>query len=133
MPLPAEELAGWPLPGPGRLYFEQAFRLEFPYGELFEREFFGKERGELPEPLGFWPALMVASALSLLKGQEATKEILAWLGLARTVYGYAWRVLADWRHLEAVRTHPAFVDLLRAEDGHAKAIEAAIDSGEYPL
>jgi len=84
-------------------------------------------------PLGFWPEPLAATAVALLKGPEAIQEILAWLHLARLHYGYAWRVLVDWRYFEGVKQHPEFQDFLRQEDEVVKDIEAAIDRGEIPL
>jgi hypothetical protein len=51
----------------------------------------------------------------------------------RDRYGYAWRVLVDWRHLTKVKDHPRFQELLREEDEMVKEIESAIDEGVYPL
>jgi len=89
--------------------------------------------GEQPFPLGFWPEVTMASAVALVKGRQAAEEVVAWLKFARLRHGYAWRVLVDWRHLEQVKAHPAFVEFLRQEDQHVEAIESAIDRGEYPL
>lgn len=84
-------------------------------------------------PLGFWPEPLMASAVAVVKGPEGVKEVLGWLMMARLTYGYAWRVLVDWRHLEPVKDHPAFVEFIRAEDEMVEEIESAIDRGEYPL
>ena len=106
---------------------------EFFHPMMFEEMLFDKERSGMPVPLGFWPELTIGSAVAVVKGSNAIKEILGWLSVARLAYGYAWRVLVDWRHLEQVKDHPDFVEFLRKEDEHAEAIESAIDRGEYPL
>ena len=123
LPIPLEALLGRHFPV-SPIFFHPA---------IFEEMLFLGERGDAPAPLGFWPELTIASAVAVVKGSKAIEEILAWLGVARLSYGYAWRVLVDWRHLEQVKGHPAFVEFLRKEDEHAEAIESAIDSGEYPL
>jgi len=84
-------------------------------------------------PLGLWPEPLMAAALLVAKGPEAVEESLRWLGLARSTYGYTWRVLVDWRYFEGVKEHPAFREFLRAEDEEVEAIEAAIDRGEFTL
>ena len=84
-------------------------------------------------PLGFWFEPLMASAVALVKGQEGAKEVIGWLTLARVVYGYAWRVLVDWRHLESVKDHPLFVEFIGQEDEMVDEIESAIDRGEYTL
>ena len=104
--------------------------------ELMQRGML-EELGQGPSwfdaPLGFWPEPLMASAVALVKGLEGVNEVLAWLTLSRLTYGYAWRVLVDWRHLESVKDHPAFVEFIRAEDEMVEEIESAIDRGEYPL
>ena len=84
-------------------------------------------------PLGFWPEPLAATAVALWKGSEAIREILAWFHLARLHYGYAWRVLVDWRYFEDLKQHPELQAFLRQEDEVVAEIEAAIDCGEIPL
>lgn len=84
-------------------------------------------------PFGFWPEPLAATAAALEGGAEAMDEILAWLHLARLLYGYTWRVLVDWRYFEKVRQHPRFQLFLQEEDDLVDAIEGSIDRGEIPL
>jgi len=91
------------------------------------------EPPERPSPLGFWIEPLMASATAFVKGVDAVDETLAWLVLSRFSYGYAWRVLVDWRYLESVKNHPSFVAFIRQEDEEVEKIESAIDRGEYPL
>ena len=86
-----------------------------------------------PAPLGLWPEPLMACALALVRGEEAMGPILTWLWWSRLSYGYAWRVLVDWRHLDSVKDHPAFVEFMRREDEQVEEVEAAITKGEYPL
>jgi len=95
---------------------------------MMERRF--RER---PLPLGFWIEPLMASATAFVKGADAVDETLGWIVLSRFRYGYAWRVLVDWRYLEPVKNHPSFVAFLRQEDEEVEKIESAIDRGEYPL
>lgn len=82
---------------------------------------------------GFWPAPLAATAAALEGGADAMDEILAWLYQARSMYGYTWRVLVDWRYFEEVRRHPRFKAFLAEEDALVESIEGAIDRGEIPL
>ena len=75
----------------------------------------------------------MASATAFVKGVAAVDETLGWIVLSKLSYGYAWRVLVDWRYLESVKDHPSFVAFLRQEDEEVEKIESAIDRGEYPL
>ena len=84
-------------------------------------------------PIGLWPEPLAATALAATDGPRAIEEILAWIYLARLHYGYAWRVLLDWRYFEEVKEHPQFQEFLHEEDEVVAAIEARIDSGEFPL
>ncbi|MBM4036565.1 MAG: hypothetical protein FJ291_32920 [Planctomycetes bacterium] len=84
-------------------------------------------------PMGFWPEILFASALALVHGKTALEQVLRWLAMARERYGYAWRVLVDWRHLASVKDHPLFVEFMRQEDELVDEIEGAIDRGEYTL
>jgi cellulose biosynthesis protein BcsQ len=84
-------------------------------------------------PAGFWPEPLAATALAAAGGAEAVEEILAWLHLAHLRYGYAWRVLLDWRYFDEVKQHPRFQDFVREEDEIVAAIEERIDRGEFPL
>jgi MinD-like ATPase involved in chromosome partitioning or flagellar assembly len=86
-----------------------------------------------PHLLGLWPEPLMAAAVARAKGYEGMDEVLAWIALARMTYGYAWRVLVDWRHLESVKDHPRFQGFLREEDEMVEEIESAIDQGIYPL
>lgn len=83
-------------------------------------------------PLLNIPSLMV-SATALVKGPKGIKDILDWVALARLAYGYAWRVMVDWRHLECVKNEPSFVAFLQQEDEMVNEIESAIDKGVYAL
>jgi hypothetical protein len=123
------------LPIPGKRFLGPHFPVspKFFHPGLLEDMLFDRERGDMPVPLGFWPELTIATAVAVVKGSKGIKDILGWLSVARLSYGYAWRVLVDWRHLEQVKGDPAFVEFLRKEDQQAEAIESAIDSGEYPL
>jgi MinD-like ATPase involved in chromosome partitioning or flagellar assembly len=87
-------------------------------------------RGRL---VGTWPLPLMLSVVSLVKGPEASEEILAWVNLCRIFHGYAWRVLVDWRHLKEVRRHPRFAAFMQRDDEETEKIEAAIDRGRYPL
>ncbi|HEX4960692.1 MAG TPA: AAA family ATPase [Thermoanaerobaculia bacterium] len=84
-------------------------------------------------PIGLWPEPLAATALAAAEGAGAIKEILAWLHLARLHYGYAWRVLIDWRYFDEAKSHPRFQAFLREEDEIVAAVEAKIDRGELPL
>jgi cellulose biosynthesis protein BcsQ len=84
-------------------------------------------------PLGFWPEPLAATALAIADGTKAIEEILAWLHLARLHYGYAWRVLTDWRYFDEVKQHSRFQTFLREEDEVVAEIEGQIDSGYFPL
>lgn len=84
-------------------------------------------------PVGFWPEPLAATAVAVSKGPDAIQEILAWIHLARLHYGYAWRVLLDWRYFEEVKQHPDFQAFLQQEDEAVAYIEDAIDRGVYPL
>jgi len=92
-----------------------------------------EDRRERPLPLGFWIEPLMASATAYVRGVDAVDETLGWIVLSRLSYGYAWRVLVDWRYLESVKNHPAFVEFLRQEDEEVEKIESAIDRGEFPL
>jgi len=87
----------------------------------------------IDSPLGLWPEPLMASATALVRGPKGVEEVVGWLMLSRLVYGYAWRVLVDWRHLASVKDHPLFVEFLRQEDEMVDEIEGAIDRGEYTL
>ncbi len=100
---------------------------------MMEEILWERERRERPWPLGFWIEPLLASATAYVKGVDAVDETLGWLVLSRLSYGYAWRVLVDWRYLEPVKNHPSFVEFLRQEDEEVEKIESAIDRGEYPL
>ena len=93
----------------------------------------GVDPPERPLPLGFWIEPLLASATAYVKGAAAVDETLGWIVLSRLSYGYAWRVLVDWRYLEPVKNHPSFVAFLRQEDEEVEKIESAIDRGEYLL
>jgi hypothetical protein len=80
-----------------------------------------------------WPEPLAATIVAITEGSNAVKRILEWLHLARSRYGYAWRVLLDWRYFEEVKEHPQFQEFLREEDEIVEAVEAAIDRGDYPL
>ncbi|MCX7049795.1 MAG: AAA family ATPase [Candidatus Sumerlaeota bacterium] len=82
---------------------------------------------------GFWPEVHIAAAVAIVKGKKAVEEVISWLTLAKIVYGYAWRVLVDWRHLKNVKDHPRFIEFLKAEDEEINKIESMIDNGTYPL
>lgn len=84
-------------------------------------------------PVGFWPEPLAAVALATARGTDAIQEILAWLYLARLHYGYAWRVLLDWRYFDEVKQHPDFQAFLHQEDEVVASIEEAITRGKYPL
>jgi cellulose biosynthesis protein BcsQ len=84
-------------------------------------------------PVGFWPEPLAATAAAVCDGPDAIQEILAWIHLARLHYGYAWRVLLDWRYFEEVKQHPDFQAFLQQEDEAVASIEDAIDRGVYPL
>jgi hypothetical protein len=84
-------------------------------------------------PLGLWEEPLMASVLARVEGENAIDEILMWIKLARISYGYAWRVLVDWRHLDKVKTHPSFRQFIQEEDELVNKIESGIDQGIYPL
>jgi MinD-like ATPase involved in chromosome partitioning or flagellar assembly len=96
-------------------------------------EMMERDRPRPPLPLGFWLEPFIASATAFVKGPSAVDEVLAWIMLSRLSYGYAWRVLVDWRYLESVKDHPSFVQFLREEDAMVEEIESAFDRGEYTL
>jgi hypothetical protein len=83
--------------------------------------------------VGCWPEPLAATALAAADGSKAVQKILAWLHLARLHYGYAWRVLVDWRYFDEVKEHPKFQAFLRQEDEVVAEIEGAIDRGDFPL
>lgn len=126
LPGPFSEMAGEPSLMSRRM-LDPRMTHEIVFGEMH------KGRSWADMPLGLWPEPLMASAVALVKGAEGVKEVLGWLMLARLVYGYAWRVLVDWRHLKSVKDHPLFVEFIRAEDQMVEEIESAIDRGEYPL
>lgn len=86
-----------------------------------------------PAPLGFWPEPLAATALAVADRTGAIEEILAWLYLARLHYGYAWRVLLDWRYFDEVKQHPRFQVFLHEEDEAVAEVERKIDKGDFPL
>lgn len=100
---------------------------------MMEEMLWERERRERLLPLGFWIEPLMASATAYVKGVAAVDETLGWIVLSKFTYGYAWRVLVDWRYLESVKNHPSFVAFLRQEDEEVEKIESAIDRGEYPL
>lgn len=83
--------------------------------------------------LDSWPEFLMVSALALLKGESAKKEILGWLALARWNYGFAWRVLANWHHLRVLEEDADFRQLIALEDREIEKIESEIDKGVYSL
>jgi len=122
-PLPFKEmrrLGLWPA-------HEAFFVMDVP------EEFFFRNDEEPQPPLGFWPETAMISALALVKGADAIEDLMSWIMLARMTYGYAWRVLVDWGHLDSVRRHPLFVEFLRGEDEQVDAIEKQFDDGTYTL
>lgn len=100
---------------------------------MMEEMLWERERRERPLPLGFWIEPLMASATAYVKGVAAVDETLGWIALSKFSYGYAWRVLVDWRYLDSVKNHPSFIAFLRQEDEEIEKIESAIDRGEYPL
>lgn len=84
-------------------------------------------------PLGFWPEPLAAATLAVNVGPDAVEEILEMLVRARFRYGYAWRVLLDWRYFDEVKQHPDFQAFLQQEDEAVASIEEAITRGEYLL
>jgi MinD-like ATPase involved in chromosome partitioning or flagellar assembly len=86
-----------------------------------------------PVPFGFWPESLLISAVSVVREGKAVGEVLDLIRALRDRYGYAWRVLVDWRHLAKVKDHHRFQELLREEDEMVEEIESAIDQGIYPL
>ena len=86
-----------------------------------------------PVPFGFWPESLLISALSVIKEEKGVGEVLDLIRALRDRYGYAWRVLVDWRHLAKVKDQPLFQQFLREEDEMVEEIESAIDQGVYPL
>jgi hypothetical protein len=90
------------------------------------------DRRQDPSPLGVSPEIMMISALSAAVAADAD-EVLQWVGLARSTYGYAWRAHVDWRHIRVIAESPKFMRYLKKEDDEANAIEQAIDRGEFPL
>ena len=94
-----------------------------------------KTRGpqDLITPVGFSPPLCVAEALALVEGERRITEILSWLRRARENHGYAWRALADWRHLDSICKHPDFQAFLQTENTLVDEIEEKIDHGIFPL
>jgi MinD-like ATPase involved in chromosome partitioning or flagellar assembly len=86
-----------------------------------------------PVPFGFWPEPLLISALSVVRESRAVAEVMDLIRALRNRYGYAWRVLVDWRHLAKVKDQPLFQQFLREEDEMVEEIESAIDQGVYPL
>lgn len=84
-------------------------------------------------PLGFWPEPLAAATLAVTVGPDAIQRILGFLLRAQFRYGYAWRVLLDWRYFDEVKQHPDFQAFLHQEDEAVASIEEAITRGEYPL
>lgn len=86
-----------------------------------------------PVPFGFWPESLLISALSVVREERAVDEILDLMRALRDRYGYAWRVLVDWRHLDKLKDQARFQSFLREEDEMVEEIEVAINQGVYPL
>ncbi|MBW8875453.1 MAG: AAA family ATPase [Acidobacteria bacterium] len=84
-------------------------------------------------PFGFWPESLLISALSVIKEEKGVGEVLKLIRALRDRYGYAWRVLVDWRRLAKVKDQPLFQQFIREEDEMVEEIESAIDQGVYPL
>ncbi len=103
--------------------------------QLFAGQFY-YERAYFDEagfPVGLWPELLLAAATAVVKGPASVQQVVDWLYLARVSYGYAWRVMIDWAHLESVRDEPVFRKFLTEEDELVEQIESSIDRGVYPL
>lgn len=83
-------------------------------------------------PVGMWPESIVISAYAIARPKDVN-SLLAWIKLARRSYGYAWRVIVDWRHLRAVASNPRFQEFVADEDERVAGIERGIDDGFYPL
>jgi MinD-like ATPase involved in chromosome partitioning or flagellar assembly len=122
-----------PLQLAGNLNRDQIKGLERAVSKLPNELLKGDFSRPNPIPFGFWPESLLISALSVVKEGRGIGEILNLVHVLRNRYGYAWRVLVDWRHLAKVKDHPRFQELLREEDGMVEEIETAIDRGVYPL
>ena len=108
--------------------FDKRFKLS-EWGPRLDR------RRYRPNPVGMWLEPLLAEGNAVVKGlgESGIDQVLGWLSLARHSYGYAWRVLVDWRNLKNVQDHPAFIAFIEAEDKLANRIEHAIDVGTLPL
>jgi len=81
-------------------------------------------------PLGFWPAPVLAMAISATRGADDIDKVLFWLRLSQQTYGYCWRVMVNWERFEPVQSHPMFQDFVEDEDAFVEEIEGRIDRGE---
>lgn len=115
------DLRGW-----GRQRERTAF---LSRGLPYERGYWG----EPTLPVGLWPELVLAASTAVVKGADAAHQVVDWLTLARLSYGYAWRVMIDWTHLESVKDEPVFKKFISEEDELVEQIESSIDGGVYPL
>lgn len=84
-------------------------------------------------PLGFWPEVNMAILHALVGGEDDAAVIVDWLKLARRVYGYAWRVMADWAQLAKVSQASLVRDFMAAEDLEIEPFEGEIDTGVVPI
>lgn len=82
---------------------------------------------------GFSLILSAAAIISEVKGPPAVSTVLKCIEQARMVYGYAWRVMVNWKRLKRVQSCPEFKQFMAAEEAAIQAVEEKFDQGIWPL
>jgi MinD-like ATPase involved in chromosome partitioning or flagellar assembly len=93
---------------------------------------YGWDYGE-PGPPGFSMVLAAAAVIASAEGSAAVKSVLACLEAGRTIHGYAWRVLVNWKRLQPVLDCAAFKQFMAEEDAAIEEVERNFDRGVWPL
>jgi MinD-like ATPase involved in chromosome partitioning or flagellar assembly len=76
---------------------------------------------------------LMMSALAMTEGAEAIDEILFWLDIARSAFGYGWRALMNWKQLERLSDVPEWNRAIREEEMLVHQVESEIDRGRFAL
>jgi MinD-like ATPase involved in chromosome partitioning or flagellar assembly len=87
-------------------------------------------REELP---GFSLALAFASLIAASSGREAVDAVLRWIEIGRVSYGYAWRVIINWRRLDSVKDTDVFRKFIEEENAAVEEVESKFDLGIWSL
>ena len=104
---------------------------------LWQKRHRGRKRGErfhwrMDVP-GFSSALAFASVLAMARGESAVEQVLKWIEMGRLTYGYGWRVMINWKRLDAVKETSRFQEFLAREDAAIEEVESRFDRGIWPL